>query len=104
MKPFNLRVLSPDHPYYEGQCESLVITTTEGEYGVMADHSNTIIAVAPGTIKIKPLDENCNPMEPMLAAVSYGVIKIENNKDQPKSKCSAIPDPITSAKSVAICR
>lgn len=80
MKPFNLRVLSPDHPYYEGQCESLVITTTEGEYGVLADHSNTIIAVAPGTIKIKPLDDSGTPKEPMTAAVSYGVIKIENNQ------------------------
>lgn len=80
MKPFNLRVLSPDHPYYEGQCESLVITTTEGEYGVLADHSNTIIAVAPGTIKIKPLYDSGAPKEPMTAAVSYGVIKIENNQ------------------------
>ena len=80
MKPFNLRVLSPDHPYYEGLCESLVITTTEGEYGILADHSNTIVAVAPGTIKIKPLDEQGISMNQMLAAVSYGLVKIENNQ------------------------
>lgn len=75
MKPFNLRVLSPDHPYYEGECESLVITTTEGEYGVLADHSNTIIAVVPGTIKIKPPGGDS-----MLAAISRGLLKIENNQ------------------------
>lgn len=75
MKPFNLRVLSPDHPYYEGECESLVITTSEGEYGVLANHSNTIIAIVPGTLKIKtPAGES------MLAAVSYGLMKIENNQ------------------------
>jgi F-type H+-transporting ATPase subunit epsilon len=100
MKPFNLRVLSPDHPYYEGKCESLVITTTEGEYGVMADHSNTIIAVAPGTIKIKPLDDNCNPMEPMLAAVSYGVIKIENNQVLVLVNSIENPDEIDEARAL----
>jgi len=77
MTPFNLRVLSPDHPYYEGPCESLVITTSEGEYGVLANHSNTIIALIPGTIKIKvPNDTGTD----MLAAISYGMMKIENNQ------------------------
>ena len=75
MTPFNLRVLSPDHPYYEGPCESLVITTSEGEYGVLANHSNTIIALVPGTIKIKVPDG-----ADMLAATSYGMMKIENNQ------------------------
>lgn len=75
MKPFKLRVLSPDHPYYEGQCESLVITTSEGEYGVLADHSNTIIAISPGTIKMQTPSGKS-----MLAAISYGMMKIENNQ------------------------
>ncbi len=83
MKPFNLRVLSPDHPYYEGPCESLVITTSEGEYGVLADHSNTIIALVPGTIKIKvPASSEATKgfNADMLAATSYGMMKIENNQ------------------------
>ena len=77
MTPFNLRVLSPDHPYYEGPCESLVITTSEGEYCVLANHSNTIIALVPGTIKIKVPDDAGTDM---LAATSYGMMKIENNQ------------------------
>ena len=75
MKSFSLRVLAPDHPYYEGDCESLVITTTEGEYGVLADHSNTIIAVAPGTLKLRLPGGTSK-----LAAISYGLMKIENNQ------------------------
>lgn len=74
MKPFTLRVLSPDHPYYEGDCESLAITTSEGEYGVLADHSNTIIALSPGTIRIKTPEGKS-----LLAATSYGMMKIENS-------------------------
>lgn len=86
MTPFNLRVLSPDHPYYEGPCESLVITTSEGEYGVLANHSNTIIALVPGTIKIKVPDDagassaSGSGRADMLAATSYGMMKIENNQ------------------------
>ncbi len=75
MKPFSLRVLAPDHPYYEGECESLVITTTEGEYGVLADHSNTIISIEPGTLKLKLPGGDSR-----LAAISYGMMKIENNQ------------------------
>ena len=74
MTSFALRVLSPDHPYYEGDCESLVITTSEGEYGVLANHSNTIIALSPGTLKLRLPDDST-----MLAATSYGMMKIENN-------------------------
>ena len=75
MTPFALRVLSPDHPYYEGDCEALTITTSEGEYGVLANHSNTIIALAPGTIKIQTPSGDSK-----LAATSYGMMKIENNQ------------------------
>ena len=75
MNTFHLRVLSPDHPYYEGECESLVITTSEGEYGVLANHSNTIIALAPGTLKLRLPDGSSK-----LAATSYGMMKIENNQ------------------------
>ena len=75
MQRFSLRVLAPDHPYYEGDCESLVITTTEGEYGVLANHSNTILAVAPGTLKLRLPDGTSK-----LAATSYGLMKVENNQ------------------------
>ncbi len=93
MKPFSLRVLAPDHPYYEGDCESLVITTTEGEYGVLADHSNTIISIAPGTLKLKlPGDE------PRLAAISYGLMKIENNQVLVLVNTIESPDEIDEAR------
>jgi len=75
MKPFSLRVLAPDHPYYEGDCESLVITTSEGEYGVLADHSNTIIALTPGTLRLR-----IPGGETKIVAASYGMLKIENNQ------------------------
>ena len=74
MTPFNLRVLAPDHSYYEGECEILVVSTTEGEYGVLANHNNTILAIVPGEIRIKTPNGDA-----MKAAVSYGMMRVENN-------------------------
>lgn len=93
MVPFNLRVLAPDHPYYDGECESLVITTTEGQYGVLANHSNTIIAIVPGTIKITTPSG-----ETMFAAVSNGLLKIENNQVLALIDSIENPDEIDAAR------
>ena len=42
---FPLHVLAADKPFYEGDCESLVVPTLDGEYGVLAGHCNTICAI-----------------------------------------------------------
>lgn len=75
MKTFDLHVLSPERPYYEGSCVSLTVSTTEGEYGVLANHSNSIAGIVPGTLKICLPDSTV-----MIAATSAGLLKIENNK------------------------
>ncbi len=75
MKTFYLKVLAPDHPYYEGDCESLIITTMTGEYGILAGHSNLITAVSPGVLKFKTPNG-----DKYLAAVSKGILKVENNR------------------------
>lgn len=75
MKTFQLKVLAPDHPYYEGDCQSLIITTMTGEYGILADHSNLITAVSPGTLKFRTPNG-----DEYLAAVSKGILKVENNR------------------------
>ncbi len=74
MKEFQLRVLTPDHPYYEGPCVSLVASTTEGQYGVLADHNNAIVALVRGTLKITLPDG-----EVKIAATASGMLKVENN-------------------------
>ena len=48
--PFHLDILAASVPFYRGDCVSLVLPTTDGEYGILADHSN---AVAPGLFKVE---------------------------------------------------
>ena len=72
MKPFKLSILSCDHLFYEGECESLVVPTTDGEIGILADHSNIVAATVPGTIKFKVNEEW------QYGCVSEGIVEVEN--------------------------
>lgn len=75
MTNFALSVLAADRPFYVGECSSVVVPTVEGSYGVLAHHSNTITAVVPGLLEFTLPDGG-----KQTAAVSQGMMKIENNE------------------------
>lgn len=74
MDTFQLNILSASSGFYEGECESLVVPTPDGKCGVLAHHSNAIAAISPGELSYTVPGE-----KPRLAAVSHGMIKIEDN-------------------------
>lgn len=75
MKPFHVSILAADKPVYEGPCESLIVPTTRGQYGILAGHSNMISAIVPGTLTYRiPGQEN------LLLAVSEGMVKTEDEE------------------------
>lgn len=76
MDTFKLVVLASDKPFYEGECESLEVPTADGQYGVLAHHMNQIAAIVPGMLKYRAPGET----EFNIAAVSEGLIKIEDNE------------------------
>lgn len=75
MNTFNLTMLSAEEPFYEGECISLVVPTVDGQYGIQANHSQMISAVTPGMLKFTLPNG-----EEMIAAVSEGLVKVENNQ------------------------
>ncbi len=75
MSQFYVRILAADCPFYEGECESLIVPTVAGQYGILANHSNTISAIVPGTLSYRVPGEG----RFRLAAVSFGMVKVENN-------------------------
>ena len=75
MSSFRVHILAASHTFYDGECESLIVPTPRGQYGILAGHSNTISAVVPGKITYRIPGE-----EPKIAAVSSGLVKIENNE------------------------
>ena len=75
MNTFSLTVLAAEKPFYEGECVSLVFPTVDGQYGILAGHNNTISAIVPGELKF-----TVPSGEVTIAAVSEGLVKVENGK------------------------
>ena len=74
MDTFQVHILAVDRTFYEGPCVSLTIPTSDGEQGILANHSNMIAAVQPGTLRYQV------PGEPVrIAAISPGMVKVEKN-------------------------
>lgn len=75
MNEFNLHIIEADNDFYNGKCVSLVIPTTEGMYGIQAMHENLVAAVTIGVVKFTLPDGTRRH-----AAVSNGIVKVENNE------------------------
>ncbi len=75
METFRLSVFAADKTFYEGDCEMLVFPAVEGQCGVLAHHRNMIAAVVPGTLYYTLPDH-----QKKMAAVSNGMIKVEDNE------------------------
>ena len=74
METFQVHILAADKTFYEGPCVSLTVPTSDGEFSILAHHSNMIAAIQPGTLRYQaPGEESCR------AAVSPGMVKVEQN-------------------------
>ena len=75
MNRFHLKILAAERVFFDGACQSLVVPTLDGLYGIRAQHENVVIAVVPGTLSLRSAEG-----EEIAAAVSGGVLKMENNE------------------------
>lgn len=74
MSSFTVHILAADKVLYEGDCESLIIPTPWGQYGILAHHCKAICAIVAGRLTYRvPGGED------LYAAVSDGLVKIEDN-------------------------
>lgn len=75
MSSFRVHILAASHTFFDGDCESLIVPTSAGQYGILAGHCNTISAIVPGKLTYRVPDG-----APQYAAVSTGLVKIENGE------------------------
>jgi len=52
MKKFNIEILTPERSFYKGGISELILNTTDGEIGIMANHIPMVVALKSGSIKI----------------------------------------------------
>ena len=75
--------MASEHMVYDGDAESVSLMTTEGSVGILAHHSNLIMAVVPGIIEFVPAGEEAKALGisgKQVWAVSDGLLKVENNE------------------------
>lgn len=68
---FRLQIVAPDRMFYEDEVESLVVTTSEGQMGILARHIPIVAPLDIGKIKIKKGGQLKE------AATSGGFIQVE---------------------------
>jgi len=73
LKEFNAKIIEADNTFFSGKMLSLVVPTIDGDYGVLANHQNLVVAVIPGLLKF--MNEEGEWKE---ASVSDGMMRIED--------------------------
>ena len=71
---FQVHIFSTERNFYEGPCVSLVLPTSDGEYGVLANHTSMAAAIVPGILTCRLPDGTV-----LTAVVSHGLARFEDN-------------------------
>ena len=74
MNTFFLRVIACDHVFFEGDATSLVLPGIDGEYGVLANHENAVVALKEGELRLTAADGTKE-----VAVVGLGFAEIADN-------------------------
>ncbi len=74
MNTFRTRIIEADDTFFDGELESLTVPAADGEYGVMANHENLVVAIIPGIVRYRTADG-----QDLVASVSDGMMRIEDN-------------------------
>lgn len=73
MNVFKLHLMGADRLFYDGDCISVIVPAVDGQYGVLAGHSNLITAIVPGELTFTVPGE-----KPEVCAVAGGIMKVED--------------------------
>lgn len=53
METFNLIISTPQRLFYSGEAEQIILTSTEGEMGILPGHVPVVVAIESSPIRIK---------------------------------------------------
>ena len=73
MTPYRLKIVAPDKLFFDGETTQIIVRTTEGDVGILANHSSYVANLPAGPLKVK-IDGKFKT-----AAVSGGVLKVSKD-------------------------
>lgn len=73
--PFHVIIITPDKTLFDGETEQIIVRSTEGDIGIMANHISYCASIPSSPLKIKLPDGSYR-----VAAISSGMIKTSKEK------------------------
>ncbi|MBR4343104.1 MAG: F0F1 ATP synthase subunit epsilon [Lachnospiraceae bacterium] len=86
MNTFHLEILSPERPFYKGDCVSVVLPISDGMIGVMANHPAMTAVLGDGTVNF-----TLPSGEKKTCIISKGMFDI--SKNDARLLCESAIDP-----------
>ncbi len=71
---FQLKVISPDRIFFDGEADMIEVNTTEGDLGILKGHIPLTAIISPGKLKI------VNEKEEKVAALLDGFIEVLSDR------------------------
>lgn len=72
---FSLSVVTPEKVFFDGETTQIIVRTTDGDIGVLANHTSLVADLPSGPLKVKQEDGSWR-----IAAISTGLLKVGGNK------------------------
>ena len=70
MTPFDLKIITPEKTFFEGNTEQIIVRTVSGDIGILAGHAPYVANIVSSPFRIKIEGEF------RTAAISGGLIKV----------------------------
>lgn len=75
MGSFDLKIIAINKIFYEGQSKQLILPSTDGSMGILANHEDSVIAVSAGELRIQTAEDLW-----IIAVTGAGHVQISGNK------------------------
>lgn len=75
METFHLNVTGIDNIFFQGRCQQLIFTASDGEQGILAHHENAVMVVEAGEVRIQTEDG-----EWLVGVSGAGFVQMVNNR------------------------
>ena len=72
---FSLSVVTPEKIFFDGETSQIIVRTTEGDIGILANHTSLVADLPSGPLKVRQEDGSWRT-----AAISTGLLKVGGNK------------------------
>ncbi|MBO4539247.1 MAG: ATP synthase F1 subunit epsilon [Clostridia bacterium] len=79
MRAFPFEFFTAERTFFKGKCESLIVPTPQGAYGIMAGHSDLVLVVDAGELKYREKGKEGFvrvAVAPGLLAVKKGMVTV----------------------------